>query len=180
MSKLVTFFLVMLLGCSMLGAIMRGGGGIVAVALADDVTATNTTLTVDSTTDFLSTDYVIIQAEKILYTSRTATTFMGCTRGYDGTVAAEHEAGALVYTADANAINNALGFNVAATQDTWGWLSVLAIPFNFFIRTIPRIIRINISFLAGPLAVIGWLWLVMAAGFVITLALAIVGGMRVR
>ena len=159
---------------------MHGGGGIVAAALASDVTATDTTISVASTTDYLSTDYILIEGEKIHYAGLTSTSFTGCTRGYDETTAVSHEAGALVYTADASAINNALGFNMAAQQDSVGWLSVLAIPFNFFVITVPRIIRMNLEFLVGPLAVVGWVWLCMAAGFVITLALMIISGMRVR
>lgn len=180
MSKLVTFFLVMLLGTSILGGVMHGGGGVVAAPLASDINATDTTIPMTTTTDYLDTDYVIIEGEKILYTGRTATSLTGCTRGHDGTTAFSHEAGALVYTADASAINNALGFNMAAQQDSIGWLTVLAIPFNFFAITIPRIIRMNLEFLVGPLAIIGWLWLAMAAGFVITLALMLISGLRVR
>ena len=170
----------MLLGTSILGGVLHGGGGIVAAALASDITATDTTVSVASTTDYLSTDYILIEGEKIHYAGLTATSFTGCTRGYDDTTAVSHEAGALVYTADASAINNALGFNMAAQQDSVGWLSVLAIPFNFFVITVPRIIRMNLEFLVGPLAVVGWVWLCMAAGFVITLALMIISGMRVR
>ena len=120
MSKLVTFFLVMLVGSSILGAIMKGGGGIVAEALTVDVTASGAILTMASTTDYLSQDYVVIGEEKILYTGKTSTTLTGATRGYDGTGAVPHYDGDMVYTADASAINNALGFNIAAVQDTMG------------------------------------------------------------
>ncbi len=180
MSKLVSFFLVMLVGTSILGGILHGGGGVVAAPLASDMTATDTTITMTSTTDYLDTDYVIIEGEKILYTGRTSTSLTGCTRGHDDTTAVSHEAGALVYTADASAMNNALGFNMAAQRDSVGWLTVLAIPFDFFRITVPRIMRMNLEFLVGPLAIIGWVWLAMVAGFLITLALVILSGMRVR
>lgn len=180
MSKAITFFLVMLLGTSILGAIMKGGGGIVAAPLASDMTATDTTITMADTTDYLTADYVIIEGERISYSGKTSTTLTGCTRGCNDTTVSSHEAGALVYTADASAINNALGFNLGAQQDSIGWLTILAIPFNFFVITVPRIIRMNLEFLTGPLAIIGWLWLTMAAGFVITLAIMIISGLRVR
>ena len=180
MSKQVSFFLVMLVGTSILGGILHGGGGVVAAPLASDITATDATIPMSDTTDYLDTDYVIIEGEKVLYTGRTSTSLTGCTRGYDDTTAVSHEAGALVYTADASAMNNALGFNMAAQRDSVGWLTVLAIPFNFFAITVPRIIRMNLDFLVGPLAIIGWVWLAMAAGFVITLALMIMSGARVR
>ena len=179
MTKLVTYFLVMLVGCSILGAIMKGGGGLVAAPLDGDITATDTTLTVDSTTDYLTQDYVIIGEEKILYTGLTSTTFTGCSRGYDGTDAVAHLDGALVYTADASSINNALGFNIAAVQDTMGWWGTITIPFRFLFQTLPRIARMNMSFLSGSLAIIGWIWFAMVGGFFITLALSLAGARRV-
>ena len=179
MNKLVTFFLCMLIGGSILGAIMHGGGGVLATPLTANVTANATTLAVSSTTDYLSADYVIIGEEKILYSGKTAVSFTGCTRGYDGTTAVAHSVGAMVYTADASAVNNALGFNIAAVQDTMGWWGTVTIPFRFLFQTLPRIARVNMSFLSGSLAIIGWFWLAMAAAFLITLALALAGSRRV-
>ena len=149
MTKTVTFFLIMLVGCSILGAIMQGGGGIVVTDLTSDITATDTTIAVTSTVDYLGADYVIIGEEKILYSGTTATSFTGCTRGYDGTDAEAHSTGALVYTADASSINNALGFNIAAVQDTMGLWGTITIPFRFLFQTLPRIARMNI-FLSTP------------------------------
>jgi len=158
---------------------MKGGGGIVAASLDGDITDTDTTITVDSTTDYLSQDYIIIGEEKILYTGTTAATFTGATRGYDGTDAVPHYDGDMVYTADASSINNALGFNIAAVQDNMGWWGTITIPFRFLFQTLPRIARMNMSFLAGSLAIIGWVWFAMAAGFFITLALSLAGARRV-
>jgi len=179
MTKLVTFFLIMLIGCSILGAIMKGGGGLVAAPLDGDVSAVDVTLTLDSTTDYLSEDYVIIGDEKIFYTGKTATDLTGCTRGYDGTEAAPHYDGDIAYTADASSINNALGFNIAAVQDSMGWWGTITIPFRFLFTTLPRIARMNMSFMTGSLAIIGWIWFAMAAGFFITLALSLAGARRV-
>lgn len=179
MNKLVTFFLVMLIFCSILGAIVQGGGGIVATALSADITDTDVIIPVDSTTDYLSQDYVVIDEERILYTGLTATTFTGCTRGYDGTDAEAHSEDAMVYTADASSVNNALGFNIAAVTDSMGWWGTITIPFRFLFQTLPRIARINMSFLTGSLAIISWIWLALVAAFFITLALALAGSRRV-
>ena len=175
----MTFFLIMLVGCSILGAIMKGGGGIVAEALTVDVTESDTILTMASTTEYLSQDYVVIGEEKILYSAKTSTTLTGATRGYDGTDAVPHYDGDMVYTADASSINNALGFNIAAVQDTMGWWGTITIPFRFLFQTLPRIARMNMSFMTGGLAIIGWIWFAMAAGFFITLALSLAGARRV-
>jgi hypothetical protein len=48
----------------------------------------DTTLTVDSTVGFPTTGTLLIGTEQITYTGKTATTFTGCTRGANGTVAA--------------------------------------------------------------------------------------------
>jgi len=159
---------------------MAGGGGIVAAALSEDVTATSISLPLDGgTADYINEDYVIIGEEKILYIGKSETALLGCSRGYDGTDAVPHYEGDIVYTADASAVNNALGFNIAAVQDSMGWWGTITIPFRFLFQTLPRIARMNMSFLTGSLAIIGWFWFAMAAGFFITLALSLAGARRV-
>ena len=169
----------MLIGCGILIGVMAGGGGIVTTDLASDVTASATQLHVLTTTDFLEEDYLIIGSEKIFYTATNATYFLGCTRGYDDTDAAEHEAGARVYTEFSSTINYAVGFNMAAVQDEMGWATVFAIPIMFFVRTIPHIIKMSTNLLTGELAIISWFFYAMAAGFVVTLALTLIGSRRV-
>ena len=66
MNKLITFFLVMLIGCGILVGAMAGGGGVVTTVLSQNMTSNSTVMYVSSTTDFLSEDYVIVEAEKIL------------------------------------------------------------------------------------------------------------------
>lgn len=179
MNKLIVFFLFMLIGCGILVGIVAGGGGVVTTTLAADVNAENLTLNVTDTTDFLSEDYVIIGNEKIFYTGKTTTLFTGCTRGYDDTVAIAHSAGAAVYTAEASSINYALGFNIVAVQDQLGWAAIIAIPFMFFVRTIPQIMRMTTALLTGDLAIISWFFYAMVAGFIVTLAMSIIGSRRV-
>lgn len=158
---------------------MAGGGGIVTTDLAVAVNSSDTALIVLNTTDFLSADYVIIDDEKISYTSTNETAFLGCGRGYLDTTPAAHEAGARVYTEFSSTINYAVGFNLAAVQDNLGWASIVAIPIMFFIRTVPHIIKMSTNLLVGDLAIISWFFYAMAAGFVVTLALTIIGSRRV-
>ena len=56
----------------------------------DDITATDTTITVDSTGDFPEQGRIKIEQEEILYTGKTAVAFTGCTRGARGTKKAIH------------------------------------------------------------------------------------------
>ena len=58
MNKLVAFFLVMLVGMSILSSVMEGGGGMVTTELTADITTTNTTIPVTTTNNFLSADYI--------------------------------------------------------------------------------------------------------------------------
>ena len=60
------------------------------------ISAVDTTITVVSTTDFNIWGRVKIGSEIISYTSTTATTLTGCTRGEEGTTAAIHLTGATV------------------------------------------------------------------------------------
>lgn len=61
-----------------------------AINDGDDITATDTTITVDSTTGFPAKGRLRIENEEILYTGTTSVTFTGCTRGARGTQAVAH------------------------------------------------------------------------------------------
>ena len=81
-------------------------GGTAAIHVYDNTKKANllngaidiseTTLTVDSTTNFQSKGTVTIDSEQITYTGKTATTFTGCTRAANSTSAATHDDNAVV------------------------------------------------------------------------------------
>lgn len=58
-----------------------------------------TTIVVDSTTGFSTAGLILIDQELITYTGKTPTTFTGCVRGTNGTVAASHLDNEIVYNA---------------------------------------------------------------------------------
>ena len=64
--------------------------GTTAINDAGNISATVTTITVDSTSGFPSEGWIIIDSEVIRYTNTTTTTFTGCVRGEEGTTAASH------------------------------------------------------------------------------------------
>lgn len=169
----------MFLGATILSSVMEGGGGIATTKLSAGIDDAVVVLPVTSTAGFLGADYVVIEDEKILYTGTTPNSFTVCTRAYDGTIAKAHSSGSNVYTAEASAVNQALGFNIAATADSMGVWAALTIPFYFLTKTIPRIIVMNFSFLSGQLALVGWFFFAMAAGLVITLAIYLAGSRRI-
>jgi hypothetical protein len=180
--KLVAFFLMVFVGASIFSAVMEGGNGFAATAIDDvgGITAADLLITVDSTSGFLSADYIIIDDEEILYDSKGTDHFHinAAGRGYNGTTAAVHANNANVYTADASALNAAMGFNINATRDAYGSASIITIPMNFFIKTVPNIVQMNFSFMSGQMAIVGIFFFASGVAFIITLALAIVGGVR--
>ena len=64
------------------------------------LTATATTITVDSTSGFSPSGRIIIDSEVISYNSVSSTTFRGCERGLEGTTAATHSDDAAVTERD--------------------------------------------------------------------------------
>lgn len=162
----------------MLFGFVSGGGGIVTTDLTHNVTAVQTYLPVETTQDFYTEDMIQIADERIYYTSTNATAFLGCTRGYDGTTAAPHEVGRRVFSSRAAALNDAVGFNVIAVQDTLGWASFLAIPLAFLFVTLPHIMRAGTDLLTGNLSIIVWFWYLFVGAFIIYLGLTIMGARR--
>ena|SRR3990167_8992297 len=69
-------------------------------ALNGALTATATTITVDSTSGFAPSGRIIIDSEVISYTNLSSTAFRGCTRGLEGTTAATHSDDATVTERD--------------------------------------------------------------------------------
>jgi len=61
-----------------------------------ELTATDTTITLTSSTNFTSTGYIKIDDEVIQYTGISGNAVTGCTRGSDGTTATTHEDGSTV------------------------------------------------------------------------------------
>lgn len=89
-------------------------------SLTASVTSSSTTLTVGSTSAFPASGALIIDAEVIFYTSKTATTFTGLVRGADSTTAAAHNSGASVRGALIAGFHNTLASAVIATQNKVG------------------------------------------------------------
>jgi len=83
--------------------VQNSGNGVASPAdtLNGDITATDTTIVVDSNSAFPTSGVIMIENEAIYYASKDAgnTDFEGCIRGYSGTTAAAHADPAAVYPA---------------------------------------------------------------------------------
>lgn len=172
--KLLTTFLIVFVGCSILGAIMQGGGGIVSTVLASNVTTNSTYIPASGTNLFTNKDVLRIDSEKILYTSKDATGFIVDTRGYDDTDADTHETGARIYSTEAGVLNDALGFNMAVELETGGTWGIVTLPIKFFTNTLPHLIMLNFNFLKMPeLSFIAIFWFAAGIALLVTLAIQI-------
>jgi hypothetical protein len=122
-------------------------GRFTQVRLAREINQTDATIPVvgekaDSLTSFPKSGYLIIEAERIEYATRTADAFRGCRRGAGGTRAAPHGAGLLLCDSEA------LGKEILAVKDApglWGyWLVDDSRPREIdSLREMSRIIRLT-------------------------------------
>jgi len=174
MHKLLISFLIVFVGSSLLAAIMQGGGGIVSTVLSEDIAADATTIPVTSTNLFLSADVIRIGNEKIVYSSTNSTAFFASTRGHGDTMATTHSAGTRVYSVEAGVLNDAMGYNLGVSLETGGMWGLIMLPINFFTRTLPHLIKLNVNFLATPeLAIIAIFWFCAGIALLVTLAIQI-------
>ena len=94
---------------------ISGSAATTAVNDGSGMTASDTSVTVDSSANFETTGYLLIDSEIIQYTGKTSTTFTGLLRGLFGTTAATH--------ADNATVTEALGgWGMPATTNVAGAL----------------------------------------------------------
>ena len=172
MNKIIVAFAMWFFIGSILSGVMEGGGGIAATRLTIPHIDGVTTLTVASTEGFLQSSHVVVRNEKIRYTGKTATTFTGCTRAWDNTVASAYESRTRVYSSEASVINYALGFDVASTGATVGMMYIPTVLYNFFFTTLPRMILWDYSWLKvnSWLQLLRYVFMVISIGFLVYLA----------
>lgn len=179
MAKMIAFMLMLYLGMALCVGILAGGGGYSVTDLTSDITSDAVVIDVTSTEGFTAPDYVEIGDETVLCTGTTATSFTGCTRGCNGTTATTHSDGDSCYTTSASTINDVLGFNVAATVDSMGVWSIITVPFNFFFKTIPRLLLMPYKLFTGDLVIFAVILVIIQVAIVIAIAMSFIGARRV-
>jgi len=89
-----------------------------STVLTDDPLAAGaTTVNVSDASNFPSVGILTIDLEAIHYTGKTATSFTGCTRGFDGTTDVQHDVGATVFHDIPAAHHNVLKDEIKAVTD---------------------------------------------------------------
>ena len=172
--RLLFTFLFIFVGVSILVSIMQGGGGIVSTVLAEDISTNATFVPATSTSLFTSPDIIRIGNEKILYSSVNSTGFLVHTRGYQDTTAEAYEVGRRIYSTEAGVLNDALGFNMGVSIETGGMWGIVMLPINFFTKTLPHLIVLNVNLFKAPeLSFIAIFWFAAGIALLVTLAVHI-------
>ncbi len=174
MGKWLASLLLLFMFFSVLSGILAGGDGMTIHVLDGDISETDTTITLDSTSGFLESGKVYIDNEKISYTGATSTQLTGATRGVDGTAAAAHADGTYTYTVDANAITSALGFDIAQTAEKSSVFSVVVIPLSLMTITLPQIMMWNFQFLQGEFVWLALPFFAVTAALIVVIALMMI------
>ena len=175
-AKMFSFFAFCFVCGTFLSGIMEGETAYAVTLLTADINATATTIAVVNTADFLDgPDDVYIGAEKVTYTNKDATHFLGISRGIEGTEATAHGAGTKVKNESSNILNNILGYNVATTAASYGTTAaIVGLGWNL-INAIPRMIAWNYNYLDGQLALAKYLILwPISTGFVFSLGMVFI------
>jgi len=145
-------------------------------------------ISVQTTSGFPDHGLITIGDETIRYPAKTSTTFVSTSfggfrtsplvRGSMNTEVAAHSEGADVRTVESWVFNASVNYKIARLVDNAGALDYLAMPvklldliFTFFV--------LPLSFLGTELAVLSYIWSIIAIGMIVGLILALVGGRRV-
>ena len=161
-----------------------GQSGMTTTRLTANITDTETaSITVASTAGFPSAGIIVIGDEQITYADTNATHFLGTTfnpivRGSADTEAVAHLANSSVRTKESSVLNASMDYKIARITDTAGVLGFVALParlldlvFTFF--------KLPLEFLGTDLAILTYIWMVVAVGMILGFVLQLAGGRRV-
>lgn len=180
MGKGIMFMLFMWLMVCLAGSVMAGDLASAVTVLTSPLGTGDSTVYVQSTNGFSDSGTIVIGTETIAYSRKTATTFYGdplikpLLRGVQGTEEQAHATGSRVYTAPMALLNNVVAYNIIYMSNPEGVLAVVGVPIAFF-QTLGGFFFLPLSFLGTDLQILSILWMVIAFGMIIALAIALVG-----
>jgi hypothetical protein len=176
MGKLLTFFLIIFsIGTIMSATIEQESAFAVTTLSADMTNGSIADIQVASTDDFLDSDYIWIEGERIYYASKddTTDTFSGIVRAQaddnnEGGTASAHSAGAKVMNDEASVLNLMIGYNIMGTKTELGLLDAPKMVTAIFTRALPKIMMWDYSYLQGDLVYLKYALLYpLSIGFLI-------------
>ncbi len=183
--KGMMFMIWMFVITSIAGNIAASGqSGITATRLTDNITANETaSIPVASTAGFDDAGIILIGDEQIVYPDKDATHFLDATfnsiiRGSGGTEAVAHGTQSTVRTKESYILNASIDYKIARITDSAGALSYIAMPF-LLLDLILTFFKLPLEFLGTDLAILTYIWMVVAVGMIVGFVVALVGGRRV-
>ncbi len=187
--KGVMFMVWMFIIVGIAGNIVAGSVSLVATRLTADVPAGGvTSISVASTEGFASSGMIVIGDERMGYPSKTATTFertsvLGVTtnpitRGVNDTEDVAHSSGATVRTLEASLLNASIDYKIARIADSAGIIGMITLPAKL-LDLILTFLILPLGFLGTDLAILTYIWSVVAIGMIFGIGIALVGGRRV-
>lgn len=183
------FMIWMFVIVSIAGNVMAGSISMVATRLTIAVPAgTVNTITVASTEGFASSGIVVLGDERIGYPSKTATTFerssvLGVTtnpilRGMNSTTDTAHLSGVTVRTLEASLLNASVDYKIARIADSAGIIGMVTLPAKL-LDLILTFFTLPLGFLGTDLAILTYIWGIVAIGMIFGIGMALAGGRRV-
>jgi len=161
-----------------------GQSGITTTRLTDDITDSEAaSIVVASTTGFPGSGVIIIGDEQLTYPRTDATHFLGGTfnsivRGSGGTDAEAHSSGDSVRTRESWMLNASIDYKISQIADSAGGIQFVTIPFRL-LDLVFTFFKLPLDFLGTDLAVLTYLWMIVAVGMIVGFVITMVGGRRV-
>ncbi len=166
------------------GNIMMGNGPAVATRLTAAITiGESTSIPVSNTQGFAVPGIIVIGDERIAYSNKTATAFTHTlaspmVRGAESTTPAAHVSGSIVRTVENSMLNQSAAYNVAVIADASGLWAALTIGLAIM-RLLGNFLFLPLSFLGTDLQILGYVWVCVTIGLLVSVGLALAGSRRV-
>lgn len=174
MWRVIAGLIILHIMLTFIDGIVVGSSDIYVTKLTSNLTEEATTVNVQDTGGWRTSDYLWIGDEKIRYNGRTPTSFTNCVRGYEGTDARAHALGQRVYSRSSDAVRTSAGFNVMDIGASAGAINIALLPIRFLWTALPQLIVWNYSFLKeGSVQYIRLILVGISTGFAIYLLIQI-------
>lgn len=133
---------------------ITGEQAFAATSLTSGISSGTTTIPVASTANFIDSGFIFIGNEEIRYTSKTATSFNGITRGQNKTDPESYVVNTEVFSKTTSTLNTLAGYNVLVRISDLEGIAVVTAPFvglDWFFRAFRDIVLFNYPFFIGDL-----------------------------
>jgi hypothetical protein len=177
------FFAIIWLLVAIAGGVVEGSIRVATTVLTRNLSYDATTLYVKSTSGFSNSGIIVIDTERIAYSSKSATTFYGSftaplIRGSGNTTKAAHLINDRVRTLESSMMNQSAQYNTSLVSDVSGPLAFVTVPLAVF-RILGSYLLPQMQFLGTDLQILVYFWWAMLAGMIITIGISLAGSRRV-